>query len=184
MAKRGYAVELQTATLDEIDDSLPDTLATAVGRERKLAGPVVWTNSLTRVVGVRTSVDAVSVEDAFNTAAACIRRALRRSGIGQDVAFADGAVMLELPDDEFASSRDDIVGTPDVAARLGISRQRVAQLIDQPGRFPHPIATIRGTRVWRWGDIADWIGAGARDLRRRRKPAETTRPKRRRRKAA
>ncbi len=64
--------------------------------------------------------------------------------------------------DEFASARDDVVGTPEVAARLGISRQRIAQLVERRGRFPHPIATVRGTHVWRWGDIADWIAACAR----------------------
>lgn len=78
--------------------------------------------------------------------------------------------------DEFASARDDVVGTPEVAARLGISRQRIAQLVEQRGRFPHPIATVRGTHVWRWGDIADWIAAGARDMRRK---APTAPPKRR-----
>jgi len=64
-------------------------------------------------------------------------------------------------------ARDDVVGTPQVADRLGISRQRVAQLVAQQGRFPTPIATVRGTHVWEWGDIADWIAAGARDMRRK-----------------
>src|SRR5207253_7260029 len=93
-------------------------------------------------------------------------RALDRAGV-ENAEIVDFAVVQDLPEDEFASARDDILGTPDVAARLGISRQRVAQLVDQPGRFPHPIATVRGTHVWRWGDIADWIAAGARDMRRK-----------------
>jgi len=182
--KRGYTIDMQTIAVDALDDALLYKLAGALSADRHLAGPVVASNTLTRVISVRTAIDAPSAEAAFKTAAARIRRALVRSGV-EEVEFADATVMHELPEDDFASSRDDIVGTPDVAARLGISRQRVAQLADQRGRMPHPIATIRGTRVWRWGDIADWIDAGARDLRRKRTPAaESTTPKRRRRRAA
>ncbi|HEV2249669.1 MAG TPA: hypothetical protein VGT60_04100 [Candidatus Limnocylindria bacterium] len=184
MAKRGYTVDVSTTALDVVDDDLLKPLATALAADRHLAGPVVATDSLTRVISVRTSVDAVSAEDAFRRAAARIRRAMRQCGLGEKVDFADASVMRDLQEDGFASSRDDVVGTPDVAARLGISRQRVAQLVGQPGRFPHPIATIRGTSVWRWGDIADWIAAGARDLRRRRPAVELTKPRKRRHQAA
>lgn len=164
--KRGYVVEAQTAPLRTLDENTLDAFAAALFGDRHLAGPAPAANTLTRVLSVRTSIDAATPEDALAAAAARIRLALRRAGAG-DIDLTELSVLLELPEDEHASSRDDLVGTPDVADRLGISRQRVAQLVEQTGRFPTPVATVRGTHVWRWGDIADWIAAGQRDMRRR-----------------
>lgn len=164
--KRGYVVEAQTAPLETLDEETLEAFSAALFRDRQLAGPAPAANLLTRVLSARTSIDAESPEDAFTTAVARIRAALRRAGVGEPE-LTEVSVLIELPEDEQASARDDLVGTPDVAARLGVSRQRVAQLVEQPGRFPTPVTTVRGTHVWRWGDIADWIAAGNRDLRRR-----------------
>lgn len=169
--KRSYTIEAQTAPLEHVDESVLGAFSRALNADRQLAGPAAGANTLTRVLSVRTSIDADSPEAAFAVAIARVRLALKRAGVG-DVDLSEASVALDLPDDEFASARDDLVGTPEVAARLGISRQRVAQLVEQPGRFPPPVTTVRGTNVWRWGDIVDWVATGHRDLR--RKPARDT----------
>ena len=159
--KRGYVVEAQTAPLDALDEKILQAVADVLFRDRQLAGPAPSANLLTRVLSVRASVDAESPEDALMTAIARIRAALKRAGLGEPE-LTEASVLLELPEDEHAAARDDLVGTPDVAERLGISRQRVAQLVAEPGRFPTPVTTVRGTHVWRWGDIADWSASGGR----------------------
>lgn len=53
-------------------------------------------------------------------------------------------------------------GLSEVAAELGISRQRVSQLRDQPG-FPQPVGAISAGAIWDLDDIAAWNSS---DLRR------------------
>ena len=164
--KQSYTVTTSTGPLDQLDDEMLESLASALGKSRYLRGAVASGNMLTRTLSVRGSVEVPRAVDAILAAFGDLDKALHAAGLDKaDV--VDFAVVRDLAEDEFASARDDIVGTPEVAQRLGISRQRVAQLVSQPGRFPHAIATVRGTHVWRWGDIADWIDAGARDMRRR-----------------
>jgi len=165
--KRSYTVEAQTEPLERADEALLEAVTEALDGDRNLTGSAPAVNTLTRVLSVRASCDAITPESALATGIARIRLALRRAGIGA-ADITEASVQRELDEDKFASARDDLVGTPDVAARLGISRQRVAQLVDTPGRFPHPVANVRGTHVWRWGDIADWVAAGRRDTRRKR----------------
>lgn len=173
MEKRWYTVTTSTGPLEELSDELLESVATTLARSRHLRGTVVSGNTLTRTLSMRGSVEVPGVADAILGALEDVGKALHRAGV-ENANIVDFAVLQDLPEDEFASARGDIVGTPDVAARLGISRQRVAQLVEQQGRFPHPIATVRGTHVWRWGDIADWVAAGARDLR-RKQPSEEVR---------
>lgn len=182
---RSYTIEANTAPLEQVDKGVLQRVADALFADRHLAGPVPAVNDLTRVLSVRTSIDATSPEGAITMALARVRLALKRAHVNE-VDLTEASVILDLPEDEFASARDDLVGTPDVAARLGVSRQRVAQLLNEPGRFPASIARVRGTHIWRWGDIVDWLGAGRRDLRRAR-PEEAPRrkpPKRRTKRAA
>lgn len=177
---RSYTIETSTAPLEHADAKILEAFAEALFADRHLAGPVPGLNSLTRVLSVRTSVDATSPEEAMAAALARVRLALRRARV-TEVDLTEASVVLDLPEDGFASARDDLVGTPDVAARLRISRQRVAQLVSEPGRFPPSIARVRGTHIWRWGDIVDWLGAGRRDLRRARpQRAPSRKPQKRR----
>jgi len=165
--KRSYTIEAQTEPLERADEALLEAVTDALDGDRNLTGSAPAVNTLTRVLSVRASCDASTPEGALATGMARIRLALKRAGVNA-AEITEASVQCELDEDDFASARDDLVGTPDVAARLGISRQRVAQLVDTPGRFPHPVATVRGTHVWRWGDIADWVAAGRRDTRRKR----------------
>ena len=52
----------------------------------------------------------------------------------------------------------DLMGTSEVAALLGISRQRVLVIARQSG-FPKPVAVLKMGNVWRGEDIRRWAAA-------------------------
>ena len=52
----------------------------------------------------------------------------------------------------------DLMGTSEVAALLGISRQRVLVISRQAG-FPKPLAVLKMGNVWRSSDILKWNAA-------------------------
>ena len=159
--KRSFTIETRTAPLDHVDELVLERFAEALAKERRLAGPASGGDLLTRVLSVRTSVDATSPEEAVAVVLPRVRSALRRAGLGSPD-LTEASVQIDLPADRFWSARDDLVGTPEVATRLGVSRERVRQLANARARFPAPIGRIRGTRVWHWGDVADWLAAGGR----------------------
>lgn len=54
-----------------------------------------------------------------------------------------------------------LVGTYEIAALLGVSRQRVQQLA--AGRdFPRPVAVLHMGKVWREADVRAWAEARGR----------------------
>ena len=58
-----------------------------------------------------------------------------------------------------------LVGTSEIGAMLGISRQRVDQIVRTDKRFPEPEATIgRGVRVWSRHAIEKWAKATGRTI--------------------
>ena len=68
----------------------------------------------------------------------------------------------------------ELLTTAEVAAELGISPQRVAQLLDRRPDFPRPYAITRGVRrstglrLWRPEDIARWATSADRSVGRPR----------------
>lgn len=49
----------------------------------------------------------------------------------------------------------ELMGTSEVAALLGISRQRVLKIAQQSG-FPKPLAILKMGNVWRGEDMRRW----------------------------
>jgi len=52
---------------------------------------------------------------------------------------------------------DDLVGTKEIASRLGVQRPQVVH--DWRRRysdFPRPVAEVSGVRVWAWPDVRAW----------------------------
>jgi predicted DNA-binding transcriptional regulator AlpA len=49
----------------------------------------------------------------------------------------------------------ELMGAAEVAALLGVSRQRVNQLAHTPG-FPEPVAVLDAGRIWLGLDIRRW----------------------------
>jgi len=54
-----------------------------------------------------------------------------------------------VPDDA------DLLGTAEIAALLGVSRQRVLVLAKHEN-FPTPLAVLSMGKIWRGTDIRDW----------------------------
>ncbi|WP_460871842.1 helix-turn-helix transcriptional regulator [Nocardioides pakistanensis] len=48
-----------------------------------------------------------------------------------------------------------LVGTHEIAAMLGVSRQRVLQLAATDG-FPAPVARLKAGNIWVKADIEEW----------------------------
>ncbi len=48
------------------------------------------------------------------------------------------------------------MGTAEVAALLGVSRQRVLQLAEADG-FPKPVAVLTMGKVWYAPEVAEWL---------------------------
>lgn len=51
---------------------------------------------------------------------------------------------------------DEVVGVPEIAQLLGVSRQRVYQLIEAYEDFPAPVATLAVGRIWSRAAVAEW----------------------------
>ncbi len=50
----------------------------------------------------------------------------------------------------------DLMGTAEVAAVLGVSRQRVLQLLNEQDEFPKPVALLRMGKVWHGPEVRAW----------------------------
>lgn len=54
----------------------------------------------------------------------------------------------------------DLVDMGEVAARLGVTRSNVHQLVTGnrgSGTFPPPLGTPSGHRIWTWGSVNNWV---------------------------
>lgn len=50
------------------------------------------------------------------------------------------------------------MGVAEVAARLGVTRSRAAQIVRERG-FPEPAARLTGMDIWETADVEAWIAA-------------------------
>jgi len=55
----------------------------------------------------------------------------------------------------FAAVRH-LMGAAEIGTRLGVSRQRVQQLVSRPD-FPAPVVVLGMGKVWETGDVEQWI---------------------------
>jgi prophage regulatory protein len=58
----------------------------------------------------------------------------------------------------------ELLGVTEVAALLGISRQRVQQLTETDADFPEPAAELARGRVWQKSDVVRWAKATGREI--------------------
>jgi predicted DNA-binding transcriptional regulator AlpA len=65
----------------------------------------------------------------------------------------------------------ELAGVAEIAELLGVSRQRVDQLVRDHDDFPRPIAELAAGRIWMKNDIVKWAQRAGRlpggDVRRR-----------------
>lgn len=66
----------------------------------------------------------------------------------------------------------ELVSVTEIAEMLGVSRQRVNQLVEAYGDFPEPEARLAIGRVWRRSSIEQWAEAHPRLPGRPRKDRE------------
>lgn len=59
----------------------------------------------------------------------------------------------------------EVLGVTEVAALLGISRQRVDVLSHSDPDFPEPMAVLGRGRVWQRDDIVEWARATGREIK-------------------
>jgi len=50
----------------------------------------------------------------------------------------------------------DLMGTAEVALLLGVSRQRVLQLLNERNGFPEPVAVLKMGKVWAGPEVRRW----------------------------
>lgn len=58
----------------------------------------------------------------------------------------------------------DLMGAAEVGEFLGVSRQRVQQLVNKP-EFPQPLAHLTMGKVWLAGDVEAWARRTGRAFR-------------------
>lgn len=52
----------------------------------------------------------------------------------------------------------DLVGSAEIADRLGLTQSRINQLAIKSG-FPTPVAELKGGRVWEWSAVEEWAAS-------------------------
>lgn len=166
---RSYTVELRSTAIEDLDDEVLEAFSDRLFRDRTIAGPAPAMDLALQTLELRTSVDveetrATAPAHALGVATrAFLTAAAAATGKKPDVARA--SVWLDV---EGVEDPDELLSGADVAARLGISRQRVQQLVVGK-RFPAAAANFGTVSAWRWGDVAAWARAHDRKVGRPRK---------------
>lgn len=60
-------------------------------------------------------------------------------------------------------SEASVVAAAEIAAMLGVSRQRVTQLTGKPD-FPAPVTTLTVGKIWSYDDVKTWAESGGRTV--------------------
>jgi predicted DNA-binding transcriptional regulator AlpA len=159
--KRNYTVEVRSAPVADLTDTMLDAFSESLFEDRDVAGPAPSADLATHTLSVLTAVDARDHSAALAKALRAFKRALDRASADGEV--SEAKVYVDRGDD-----RDELLSGGDIARRLGITRQRVHQLASR-GRFPRPLVAFGTVTVWRWGDISDWASVQGRRVHRRKR---------------
>jgi FtsZ-interacting cell division protein YlmF len=62
----------------------------------------------------------------------------------------------------------DVVGVAEIAQLLGVSRQRVHELMRTDSAFPAPAAELAAGRIWHRPDVEQWMVARSRQAKERK----------------
>lgn len=162
--KRSYSVELRAAGLDPFPAEALEPFCAALFQDRSIAGAAPGAEIGIGSFEVQTSVDATTISDAIAIAERAFDRALRKANVATDVVLARAWLQVNAEDPE------ELISGAEVARRMKISRQRVAQLAEAPS-FPRAAAKFGKLTVWRWGDIAEWARLHERRVKQPRRKA-------------
>lgn len=139
--------ELTSTPVEGLATEHLDAFSEALFARGDIAGPAPMANLGTGTLSVITCVDTTDVAAGLAIAQRAFLDALSAAGLSAGVGEATG-----YPGEV---GRTELISGADVARRLGVSRQRVYQLMATRG-FPRPVATLGTAHVWRTGDIDDW----------------------------
>lgn len=121
----------------------------------ELIGVAASQNLVQGTIGIRYNVDATDANRAISAGLRVLRAAI---GVKR---LAPGSVVALEAEPYIDPEQNELVSQAEIARRLGISRQRVKQLVEERKDFPAPAQTLAGPRgtLWRWGGIDAWNNA-------------------------
>jgi prophage regulatory protein len=67
------------------------------------------------------------------------------------------ANLLTIDNSRLQHLKISLVGAKEVAALLGVSRQRVDKIAQTHSDFPKPLGEIAAGRIWQRGDVLAWV---------------------------
>jgi hypothetical protein len=144
--ERWFIVDLE-ADSDPIETSLVEDLVDALDASDTLRSSALAAGGGARGVSVTTSVAARDIPTACGHAHRAFGALLEAAGIDHEI-MAVRVMTEEAANAELDAQPDELAGVSEVAAVLGVSRQRVAELRGREG-FPAPIAQLAAGPVWR-----------------------------------
>lgn len=112
------------------------------------------------LAGFEERVDDITLAEHGGVGRAAVEREAPSLGAAIRTAVADveaipGVRVVRVEPDDYVSRRE-------IASRIGTSRSYVSQLASGargPGGFPPPAFESGTVALWRWSDLAEWLGA-------------------------
>jgi prophage regulatory protein len=142
-----WRIHLETEPVDVCvwSDRIEDVMDAFEGVEG-IIGLIAWSRAagfgFTFIVERDTAIDALAFgHDVF-------RAALGKAGRTESTTIIE----VDPPEEEEGS---ELVGATDIARMLGVSRQRVYQLLGKPG-FPEPARRLARGALWNRREIDAW----------------------------
>ncbi len=136
----------------EVVTRVGDDLLEALLADRRVVGPVV--SGQAGRLGATVAVDAPSLAEAIGIAFEALGDAFERLGLPREVEVVEAE-----PEDEPEEETPVLLGASDVARLLGVSRQRVYQLLGEREDFPRPKVRLSRGSLWRRDEVEAWAGA-------------------------
>lgn len=154
-----YTIHLTSAPVQGLGESLLLAFDNALERQRGVAAPIAAASLVTGTLRLTASVAARKPEVALTKARYAFEGALRAAGVRNPK-----VIEAEIESRQETGDRHELVTGAEVARRIGVSRERVRQMVSRTGRFPPAAAVVGGYRIWRWGDVVDWAAIEGRSL--------------------
>ena len=123
-----------------------------------------------RAFGATLCIDeAETVEAAVAEGRRALEAAAQKAGLGAAPVVRAEAMAPEVQERLNAAKADELLGVKELAALLGVSRQRVAEL-EGLGRLPRPVARLGMGPVWSASSVRRFIETWDRRGGKRRTP--------------
>jgi hypothetical protein len=156
--ERWFMVDLE-ADCPPLDDPLVELLIDALDASDTLRSSAIAAGGV-RGVEITTSVRALDVGKACGRAHRAFEAILTALNDEYEITRV-GAQTEAAADAELNAEPEQYAGVSEVAALLGVSRQRVAELRRREG-FPAPVAHLAAGPIWRVAMLQRFLGEWAR----------------------